>query len=76
MWRNTSAVYEGFLKAYPTDRWARTRFAAMCVTAGRLKEAADHFAALGDRPWTWAFPSKKVYEEFRETAKAGAPKKD
>jgi hypothetical protein len=70
-WRNNKAVYEGYLKEYPEDRYARSRYAVVCVRSGRPDVAAEQFKALKDRPWTWMFQSRQQYERYREIAMTG-----
>jgi hypothetical protein len=75
-WRNLKAVYEGYLKEYPEDRYARTRYAVVSVRSGRFDVAREQFKALKDRPWTWMFRSRELYDEYRKIALTGRLPKD
>ncbi|VTU02238.1 wd repeat-containing transcriptional regulator : Uncharacterized protein OS=Pedosphaera parvula (strain Ellin514) GN=Cflav_PD4949 PE=4 SV=1 [Gemmataceae bacterium] len=67
VWDRIRAGYEGYLTAYPDDRWVRTRYAILCVAAGQ-RAAATQFEALKGRPWTFAFPDRQTYEDFLRRA--------
>jgi hypothetical protein len=67
VWERIRATYEGYLTAYPDDRWVRTRYAILCVAAGQ-RAAATQFEALKGRPWTFAFPDRQTYEDFLRRA--------
>jgi len=75
VFEDMKALYEGYLAEYPDDRWAHTRYATILVASGRPAMAVPQFEALGNRPWTYAFHTREIYEKCKERAFRSLPKK-
>ena len=63
-WARVKAAHDGYVNAYPKDKWIRTRFALICETTDRLDEGRSAFTALEGKPWKWFFKDKQALERF------------
>jgi len=58
VWSEIEAVYDEYLKHYPRDREARSKYAVLCFLATHYPEAHAQFEALGDGFIRWtSFPT-------------------
>jgi hypothetical protein len=58
VWSEIHAVYDEYLKYFPDNDVERSKYAALCVLAGRYPEAHAQFQKLGERLSTWStFPN-------------------
>jgi hypothetical protein len=75
-WADLREVYETRLKAYPTDRYARTRYGVICYTAGEGPGAFHHLSAVKGNPWpglTRSFETTLKNAEALAKEQAGNP---
>ena len=70
-WQNTSAIYENYLKAYPSDRWAQSQFGYIAVRTNHWDEAKRMMEMLGENPWPSVFENRANFIELRIAAKVG-----
>jgi hypothetical protein len=55
VWGDIESVYDEYLKHYPTDNEARSKYAVLAYFAGKYLESHVQFQALGDRLTTWYY---------------------
>jgi hypothetical protein len=57
VWADIEPVYDEYLKHYPNDDVARSKYATFCYLGGHYREAEAQYVALGDRLTQWSeFP--------------------
>ena len=70
-WGDIKAVYDEYLKHFPDNNVARSKYAAFAYMAGKMTEADAQFQILGDRLTTWGdFPFYPMFEMTRMRDKA------
>jgi hypothetical protein len=58
VWSEIKSVYDEYLKHYPSDNVARSKYAALAYLAAHFPEAHAQFQAVGDGLTTWyEFPN-------------------
>ena len=75
VWGDIRGIYDEHLKAFPDDRFARSRYACFCWLCGQYTEAAKHFRTLGDNLAADKHFSRALLEHARQEsyARAGSP---
>ena len=57
VWADIQSVYDEYLKHYPVDDVARSKFATFCYLSAHYREAEVQYVALGDNLTQWSeFP--------------------
>jgi hypothetical protein len=57
VWSEITSVYDEYLKHYPSNHAARSKYASLAFNAAHDPEAHAQFEALGDRLATWSYQS-------------------
>ena len=69
VWSDIQSVYDEYLKHYPNDDVARSKYAAHRRRSGHFPEAHAQFQVLGDRLTTWRefplFPARDPQADAR-----------
>ena len=54
VWADIQSVYDEYLKHYPMDNIARSKFATFCYLSSHWRQAEVQYVALGDRLTQWS----------------------
>jgi hypothetical protein len=55
VWAEITSIYDEYLKHYPGNNVARSKYAVLCYLGAHYPEAHAQFQALGNRLATWSF---------------------
>ncbi|MHC5538774.1 hypothetical protein ACYOEI_11180 [Singulisphaera rosea] len=73
VWADIQSVYDEYLKHYPEDHVARSKFATLCFLGAHYREAEVQYVALGDHLTQWSdfpyFPLGQMKQNRKRNAK-------